>query len=60
MRSVIEALGTPDIRRVKIGWPAGAKKTSADHVLDRFQPDELPIIEAAVTLASDRILELIS
>ena len=61
MRSVIETLGTPDIWRVKVGVGRPERKEDvADHVLDRFQPEELPIIEAAVTLAAARILELIT
>ena len=61
MRSVIEALGTDEIRRVKIGIGRPARKADvADHVLDRFQPEELPIIEEAVALATQRVLELIT
>jgi PTH1 family peptidyl-tRNA hydrolase len=60
MRSVIEAFGTSEIRRVKVGVGRPARKEDvADHVLDRFQPEELPIVEDAVTLAADRVLELI-
>lgn len=60
MRSVIETLGTPEIRRVKIGVGRPERKEDvADHVLDRFQPDELSVVEDAVALAADRILELI-
>jgi PTH1 family peptidyl-tRNA hydrolase len=61
MRSVIETLGTSEIRRVKLGvGRPECREDVADHVLDRFQPEELPIIEAAVALAADRILELIT
>lgn len=61
MRSVIEALGTPEIRRVKIGVGRPERKADvADHVLDRFQPDELPVVEDAVARAADRILELVT
>ena len=60
MRSVIEELGTDEIRRVKIGIGRPERKADvADHVLDRFQLEELPIIEEAVTLAADRVFELI-
>ena len=60
MRSVIEILSTDEIRRVKIGIGRPERKADvADHVLDRFQPEELPIIEEAVTLAADRVFELI-
>jgi peptidyl-tRNA hydrolase, PTH1 family len=61
MRSVIEALGTQDIRRVKIGIGRPEHKADVpDHVLDRFRLDELPIIEEAVALAADRVLQLIT
>ena len=61
MRSVIESLGTAEIRRVKVGIGRPERKDDvADHVLDRFQPEELPIIDDAVALAADRVLELIS
>jgi peptidyl-tRNA hydrolase, PTH1 family len=61
MRSVIETLGTPEIRRVKVGVGRPERKADvADHVLDRFQPDELPVIEEAVARAADRVLELIT
>jgi peptidyl-tRNA hydrolase, PTH1 family len=61
MRSVIEALGTDEIRRVKIGIGRPERRADvADHVLDRFQPDELPVIEDAVALAADRVLHLVT
>ena len=61
MRSVIEALGTDEIRRVKIGIGRPARKADvADHVLDRFQPEELVVIEDAVALAADRVLQLVT
>ena len=61
MRSVIETLGTVEIRRVKVGVGRPEHKADvADHVLDRFHPDELPLIDDAVALAAERVLELIS
>jgi PTH1 family peptidyl-tRNA hydrolase len=61
MRSVIETLGTPEIRRVKIGVGRPERKEDvADHVLDRFQPEEMPVIEDAVALAADRVLDLVT
>jgi PTH1 family peptidyl-tRNA hydrolase len=61
MRSVIETVGTSEIRRVKVGVGRPERKEDvADHVLDRFQPEELPIVEDAVALAADRVLELIA
>ena len=61
MRSVIEALGTDEIRRVKIGiGRPECRADVADHVLDRFQPEELTVIEDAVALAADRVLQLVT
>ena len=61
MRSVIEALGTEDIRRVKIGVGRPERKQDVpDHVLDRFRPDEVPVMDEAVALAATRLLELIT
>ncbi len=60
MRSVIEALGTTDIRRVKVG--IGRPDTKAevpDHVLSTFEPDELAVVEGAVSTACDRVLALL-
>ena len=60
VRSVIEALGTADIRRVKvgIGRPAG-KAEVPDHVLSAFDPDEREAADAAVATAGDRVLTLL-
>ena len=61
MRSVIEVLGTDEIRRVKVGVGRPERKADvADHVLDRFRPEELTIIEDAVALAADRVLQLVT
>ena len=59
VRSVIEALGTDQIRRVKVGIGRPDHKAHVpDHVLTAFEPEELPAVEAAVTTAADRILAL--
>ena len=61
MRSVIEVLGTDEIRRVKVGVGRPEHKADvADHVLDRFRPEELPIIADAVALAAQRVLQLVT
>ena len=60
VRSVIEALGTSDIRRVKVGVGRPEHKAQVpDHVLSGFEPDELPAVEAAVVEASSRVLNLV-
>jgi PTH1 family peptidyl-tRNA hydrolase len=59
VRSVIQALGTEDIRRVKVGVgrPEGRGHVS-DHVLAAFEPDEEEVVTAAVNEATRRVLEL--
>lgn len=60
VKSVIESLGTPEIRRVKVG--IGRPDTKArvpDHVLTAFEEDELPAVDAAVAEAAERVLSLV-
>ena len=60
VRSVIEALGTSDIRRVKVGIGRPEHKGDIpDHVLEEFSADERSIIDTAVGQAVDRVLTLI-
>lgn len=60
VRSVIAALGTSDIRRVKIGVGRPAHKAQVpDHVLSGFEPDEEEVVDAAVSAAAQRVLELL-
>jgi PTH1 family peptidyl-tRNA hydrolase len=60
VRSVIESLGTSDIRRVKLGIGRPDRKEDvADHVLAAFEPDELPSVEAVVADAANRVLGLL-
>jgi PTH1 family peptidyl-tRNA hydrolase len=61
VRSVIEALGTSDIRRVKLGIGRPDSRADVpDHVLTGFEPDELPAVEAAVAEAAQRVLTLVT
>jgi peptidyl-tRNA hydrolase, PTH1 family len=60
VRSVIAALGTPDIRRVKIGIGRPEHRAEVpDHVLTGFDPDELSLVGAAVAEAAQRVLTLL-
>src|SRR2546422_7482798 len=60
VRSVIEALGTSDIRRVKVGIGRPDRKEDVvDHVLATFARDELPVIDASVAAAAERVLALL-
>ena len=54
LKSIIEALGTTDFPRLRVGIgrpPAGV--APADHVLTRFAPEEQPLIEAALDRAAE-------
>jgi PTH1 family peptidyl-tRNA hydrolase len=60
VRSIIETLGTAELRRVKVGvGRPGGKDEVVDHVLSPFLPDELPLIEAASEEAARHVLALI-
>ena len=60
VRSVIETLGTSDIRRVKIGIGRPDRKADvSDHVLERFAPEELTAVDTAVADGADRVLALL-
>jgi PTH1 family peptidyl-tRNA hydrolase len=61
VRSVIETLGTEDIRRVKVGIGRPEHKGDVpDHVLTGFEPEEEEIVGKVVETAADRVLELLS
>ena len=54
LRSVAQALGTLDYPRLRIGVGRGDERRDlADHVLSRFDADEMPGIEAAIARAAD-------
>jgi PTH1 family peptidyl-tRNA hydrolase len=60
VRSVIAALGTSDIRRVKVGIGRPAHKAAVpDHVLTAFESDEMPLVEEVVAEAARRVLALL-
>jgi len=64
VRSVIEALGTDVVRRVKVGIgrpapPGQHKGLVVDHVLSPFYPDELDVVDAACAQAADLALKLV-
>ena len=61
VRSVIETLGTEDIRRVKVGIGRPEQKGDVpDHVLTGFEPEEEETVAKVVETAADRVLELLS
>jgi PTH1 family peptidyl-tRNA hydrolase len=60
VRSVIETLGSDDIRRVKVGIGRPERRGDVpDHVLTRFEPEEQEVVAKAVEAAADRVLELL-
>ena len=61
VRSIIDALGTEAIRRVKVGIGRPEHKHEVpDHVLTTFEADEQPVVDQAVETAADRVLELLA
>jgi PTH1 family peptidyl-tRNA hydrolase len=60
VKSVLEALGTEGIRRVKIGIGRPPHKAQVpDHVLEAFDPDEQEVVAQAVATAAERVLGLL-
>lgn len=54
LKSVIEALGTMEFARLRIGVGRGdARRDLADHVLAKFEPEERPIVAEAVGRSAD-------
>jgi peptidyl-tRNA hydrolase, PTH1 family len=61
VRSVIETLGTEEIRRVKVGIGRPEHKGDVpDHVLTRFDAEEDEAVGKAVEAAADQVLELLA
>jgi PTH1 family peptidyl-tRNA hydrolase len=60
VRSVIEALGTQEIKRVKVGVGRPDHQGDIpDHVLTSFEQDERPAVDAAVAAAAEKVLALL-
>lgn len=56
LASVISSLGTEGFSRIRIGVGRGdPQRDLADHVLSRFSPDDLPVIETAVDRAVEAV-----
>jgi len=67
VRSLIEALGTDELRRVKVGIgrpvPPGERDRRhevSDHVLSAFDTEELSVVETACEEAAEQALKLAS
>jgi peptidyl-tRNA hydrolase, PTH1 family len=60
VRSVIDTLGTQEIKRIKVGiGRPDLKGDVPDHVLTSFDREELPVVDAAVAEAVDKVLALL-
>ena len=56
LRSIADALGTIEYARLRVGVGRGdMSRDLADHVLARFDDEELPGIEAAIARAADAV-----
>lgn len=61
LASLVEALGTTAFARLRVGVGRGdPRRDLADHVLSRFDRDEVPAIEAATARAADAVEEFIA
>ena len=57
IRSIIEAVGSNDFNRLKIGIGAPLEGTDQiDHVLGAFGEDEVAVIDGAIRTASDAVV----
>lgn len=52
MRSILASIGTEEFSRVRVGI-GSPSVTGVDHVLSRFDPDEIPLIRDAIARAAD-------
>ena len=64
VRSVLAALGTEEIRRVKVGVgrpgePGGDRTLVVNHVLSAFESEELPVVQASCDEAVASVLRLV-
>jgi len=58
--SVMEAVGTREFTRVKIGIGRDETMEAEEYVLRKFRKDELPLIREAVTRAVDSVFEIVT
>jgi peptidyl-tRNA hydrolase, PTH1 family len=58
VKSIIAAIGE-DFPRVKIGIGKDASRDTADHVLDKFTPEEKLLLETAIKTAVKKIEEVV-
>ena len=54
LKSVIERLGTSEFPRLRLGVGRGdPRRDLADHVLSKFEPGEVPVLEECIARAAD-------
>lgn len=55
LTSIVKALGTEDVARIRIGIGEPGPGRAVDHVLSRFRPEEREVVEKAVATAADAV-----
>ncbi len=55
MTDVLQQLATDEVPRLRIGIDKVHPSATVEYVLSRFEPDERPLIETAVTTAADAV-----
>jgi PTH1 family peptidyl-tRNA hydrolase len=60
MQSVIDALGSKDIPRIRVGIGRSSKEAEIPHVLGAFEDKQKPIIQEAISRVSDALLVIIT
>lgn len=58
-KSIIQALGTQDYPRLKIGIGRSGNGETIDHVLSKFHPDERAAVEDAVERVKDAVVSIL-
>jgi len=56
MRSVVAALGTDEIPRLRIGISQAGSAGATDHVLSEFTPEERGVVDELIARAADAVL----
>lgn len=59
LRNIIEQLGTPNFKRLRVGIGDNKLMNKADFVLGKFQPKEIDVLQPALNQGFEAILEWI-
>lgn len=57
LTSIVKALGTEDVARIRLGIGEPGPGRAVDHVLSRFRPEEREVVETAVATAADAVMD---